>query len=305
MEVKGYKVFNPDWTCREKQYACPGVFEEDVIPSVCDCGMHFCKKAADCFNYYNFDPRNHVAEVIATGHIAERDDKCSTNRLEIVREITWPELLELVNTGSGCTGINNTGDRNTGDRNTGDRNTGNWNTGNWNTGDRNTGNWNTGSWNTGDRNTGNWNTGNWNTGDRNTGNCNTGDRNTGNCNTGDWNKANHSTGVFNTKDQPLTMFNLPSKWFYSDWAKSEANSILNKIPHDPVVWIWSEDMTEEEKLSHPEHETVGGYLKKMDLSDNAKIWWRGLTDTEKNVITSMPNFDAQIFKEITGVDVNL
>ena len=335
MEVKGYKVFNPDWTCRNKQYTCPGIFEEDVIPSVCREGMHFCKKAADCFNYYNFDPQNRVAEVIARGSVAENGDKCCTNELEIVREVPWAELLELVNAGSGCTGINNTGNCNTGDwntgnRNTGDRNTGDWNTGNRNTGDRNTGDWNTGNrntgncntgdWNTGNWNTGNCNTGDWNTGNRNTGNRNTGDRNTGdwntgdwntgdwntgNCNTGDWNKANHSTGVFNTKDQPLTMFNLPSKWFYSDWAKSEANSILNKIPHDPVVWIWSEDMTEEEKLSHPEHETVGGYLKKMDLSDNAKIWWRGLTNKEKETVMSLPNFDAQIFKEITGVDVNL
>ena len=26
-KVKGYKVFNPDWTCMEKQYSCPGKFE--------------------------------------------------------------------------------------------------------------------------------------------------------------------------------------------------------------------------------------------------------------------------------------
>ena len=70
MAIKGYKVFNPDWTCSPdvdhcKQYACPGYFEEDVTPVVCGHGMHFCKKAADCFRYYPFDPDNHVAEVIA------------------------------------------------------------------------------------------------------------------------------------------------------------------------------------------------------------------------------------------------
>ena len=27
--VKGFKVFNPDWTCRDKQYTCPGKFEEE------------------------------------------------------------------------------------------------------------------------------------------------------------------------------------------------------------------------------------------------------------------------------------
>lgn len=71
MSVKGYKVFNPDWTCKGKQYSCPGTFEEDVNPSVCNVGMHFCKNAADCFRYYDFDPNNHVAEVIAHGSVAE------------------------------------------------------------------------------------------------------------------------------------------------------------------------------------------------------------------------------------------
>ena len=68
--VKGYKVFNPDWTCRDKQYTCPSTFEENVNPSVCNVGMHFCKNAADCFNYYQFNPDNHVAEVIAHGTVA-------------------------------------------------------------------------------------------------------------------------------------------------------------------------------------------------------------------------------------------
>lgn len=94
--VKGYKVFNPDWTCKGKQYTCPGTFEEDVNPSVCNVGMHFCKNAADCFRYYDFDPNNHVAEVIAHGTVAEGEDKCATNKLEIVREIPWAEVLEIV-----------------------------------------------------------------------------------------------------------------------------------------------------------------------------------------------------------------
>lgn len=108
--VKGYKVFNPDWTCMNKQYTCPGTFEEDVNPSVCNVGMHFCKNAADCFRYYDFDPNNHVAEVIAHGTVAEGEDKCATNKLEIVREIPWAEVLEIVNTGKACTGRCNSGD---------------------------------------------------------------------------------------------------------------------------------------------------------------------------------------------------
>ena len=117
MSVKGYKVFNSDWTCRGKQYSCPGTFEEFVSPSVCNVGMHFCKNAADCFRYYDFDPNNHVAEVIAHGTVAEDEYKCATNKLEIVREIPWAEVLEIVNTGKACTGRCNSG---------------NWNSGDWN-----------------------------------------------------------------------------------------------------------------------------------------------------------------------------
>lgn len=146
--VKGYKVFSPDWICRDKQYACPGKFEEDVTLSVCNKGMHFCKKAADCFNYYSFDPNNKVAQVIAYGDIVEENNKCCTNKLEIVREIPWAELLELVNAGKGCTGIHNSGNWNSGDRNSGDWNSGNRNSGNLNSGDWNKCNYSNGCFNT-------------------------------------------------------------------------------------------------------------------------------------------------------------
>lgn len=29
-KVNGFKVFNEDWTCRNKTYECPGKFEEDI-----------------------------------------------------------------------------------------------------------------------------------------------------------------------------------------------------------------------------------------------------------------------------------
>lgn len=132
--IRGYKVFNPNWTCRNKQYTCPGVFEEDVIPAVCNRGMHFCRKATDCFNYYDFDPKNHVAEVIALAEYTVEDgDKCATNHLEIVREVQWTELLEIVNMGKGCIGLGNSGDWNSGDYNSGDWNKTNFSNGCFNT----------------------------------------------------------------------------------------------------------------------------------------------------------------------------
>ena len=307
--VKGFKVFNPDWTCRNKAYTCPGKFEEDVTPSVCDEGMHFCKKAADCFNYYRFDPENKVAEVVAYGTVAEDGDKCCTDKLEIVREIPWAELLEIVNSGD-C----NSGNRNSGDWNSGNRNSGNRNSGNCNSGNRNSGNCNSGNCNSGNRNSGDWNSGNRNSGNRNSGNCNSGNRNSGNCNSGnwnsgnrnsgDWNKCSFSNGCFNTTSPKIHLFNKPSELTYEGWLNSEACYLLNQIPGDVLEYVWLSDMTDEEKAAHPEAETTGGYLKILDNSECAVIWWRGLSDRQKAIITTIPNFDKIIFKEITGIDVD-
>ena len=289
--VRGFKVFNPDWTCRDKQYTCPGAFEEDVTPSVCDRGMHFCKKAADCFNYYSFNPENKVAEVIALAERTVEDgDKCATNYLEIVREISWQEVLEIVNTGKGCTGLCNSGDCNSGNRNSGD-----WNSGNRNSGNRNSGN----------RNSGDCNSGNRNSGDCNSGNRNSGNRNSGDCNSGDWNKCSFSNGCFNTVEPKIYLFNKPSDWTYRDWLNSDARYLLNQIPGDVLEYVWFEDMTDEEKAAHPEAKTTGGYLKQLDNSECGSIWWRGLNDYEKTIIKAIPNFDKEIFKEITGVDVDM
>ena len=235
--VRGYKVFNEDWTCspggNTKQYTCPGKFEEDITPVRCGRGMHFCRKAADCFSYYNFNPKNKVAEVIAYGDIVEVGDKCCTNKLEIVREIPWQELLTIVNTGKDCTGL-------------------------------------------------------WNTGDRNT---------------GDWNKSSCNTGCFNTEEQKIMLFNKPSNMTYNDWLRSDTRYLLNHIPKDVVEWVYEKYMTDEEKAAHPTYETTGGYLRVLDESESAQIWWDGLSETDKSTIKAIPNFNGEIFEECTGIKI--
>jgi hypothetical protein len=276
--VKGFKVFNPDWTCNPNgkpfQYAVGGTYEEDVKPMVCDRGFHFCEKAADCFNYYQFNPENKVAEVLALGEVDTDGTKSCTNKIQIVREIPWAELLEIVNTGKGCTGLCNSGDWNSGNRNSGD----------WNSGNRNSGDCNSGDCNSGNRNSGDWNS--------------------GDCNSGDWNKCSFSNGCFNTVSPKIYLFNKPSEWTYQDWLDSEARYLLNQIPGDVLEYIYLSDMTDEEKAAHPEAETTGGYLKILDNSECAVIWWRGLSDRQKAVITAIPNFDKEIFKQITGIDAD-
>ena len=269
MGIKGYKVFNSDWTCRGFQYEVGKTYTLDVEKEgelkLCNAGFHFCTKANDCFRYYGFDSNNHVAEIEALGEIrvGNNSTKCCTDVIKIVRELSWHEVLDLVNTGKDCTGLNNSGDCNSGNRNSGDCNSGNRNSGN-----------------------------------RNSGDCNSGDYNSG-----DWNKTSYSSGCFNTEETPLMFFNQPSNMYGRDWRKSKANIILKYMPTTTVEWIWSEEMTDEEKESHPEYKTTGGYLKERNITDTRQSWWDRLSDDEKSEIWAIPNFDADIFKEITGIEV--
>ena len=214
--VIGYKVFYPDWTCIGGfQYEVGKVYEMDEKPKCCSRGFHFCRKLADCFNYYNFDPNNKVAKVIALGEIDEEDDdsKCCTNRIQIIEELSWEEVLKLVNAGEGNTGFGNSGNCNSGYKNSGYRNSGN-------------------------KNSGDWNSGNYNSG-----HGNSGDYNSGHGNSGDFNKTDNSSGCFNTKEENIRLFNKPSEWTYDDWAFSDARKILYQIP-ESVNWILSDEMTD-------------------------------------------------------------
>ena len=289
--MKGYKVFEPDWTCRGFQYAVGEIFEEDVTPSCCNRGFHFCTELKDCFNYYSFDPNNKVAEIEALGEIdtEANGSKHCTNKIKIVREISWEEVLKMVNIGKANAGLCNSGNRNSG----------NWNSGNWNSGNCNSGNRNSGNRNSGDCNSGNRNSGN-----RNSGDWNSGDWNSGNRNSGDWNKTNFSSGCFNTKESKILMFNKPSDWTFRDWWNSEARYLLNKIQHNVLEWVESDNMTDKEKEQHPEYETTDGYLKELDESECGQIWWNSLSDHEKDIIKALPNFDAEIFRECTGIIVD-
>ena len=62
-------------------------------------------------------------------------------------------------------------------------------------------------------------------------------------------------------------------------------------------------MTDAEKAAYPTYKTTGGYLKILDESERTQIWWDGLEDEEKNIIKSIPNFDPDIFRQCTGIEV--
>ena len=266
--MKGYKAFNKDLTCRGFQYEIGKEFEYKGKIELCESGFHFCKKIVDIQNYYNLKDKNtRLCEIEATGEVIEANNKCVTDKIKIIREISKEEMYILGNEGKENTGLGNTGDCNTGDRNTGNRNTGDRNTGNCNTGDRNTGSWNTGNWNT-----------------------------------GDWNKTNRSTGVFCNEEPKVIMFNKETEKTWKEWRSSKAYNILTK--NIKTQWISYSNMTEEEKEKYPDAKTCDGYLKEIDREESSKQWWNSLEINEKAIIIKLPNFDLDIFNDIMELKIS-
>ena len=284
MYIKG---FDKDLRCRGMQFEVgkeysTGVADADI--SLCtNTVFHFCDSLKKDHTYYSVIPKenNRFCEIEVLGALVSDDTKCGSNRIRIVREILGDELNIMRGLTSGNAGIFNSGD---------------WNSGDWNSGDCNSGNCNSGN-----RNSGNRNGGDWNSGD-----CNSGNHNSGNCNSGDWNSCNHSSGCFNVKSNKIYFFDKPSNWTYQDWSSSVAKRTMDCVPSN-LVWVKFAQMTDEEKESYPAAKATGGYLRKIPDDELAVIrneWWARLSPDEKDEILNLPNFDAEIFKEITMIDVS-
>ena len=173
------------------------------------------------------------------------------------------------------------------------------NTGYRNTGNNNTGDSNTGNRNTGYRNTGNWNTGNWNTGYRNTGDSNTGNSNTGNNNTGSWNTCNKETGFFNTQEtDTVRVFNNECSRVV--WEEADKPDF---IYFNLTEWVCESDMNSQEKIDHTTFQTTGGYLKVYGYKEAFQKSWGEAGEEDRAKLFKLPNFDAEVFKEISGIDV--
>ena len=120
-----------------------------------------------------------------------------------------------------------------------------------------------------------------------------------------WNNGEYNLGVFNTgkKDQRIYMFNKLSDWTMEDWFLSDAWDILQTAPF--IKWVLlkniDEDDLERDDYAHV-RTTLGKLTKRPE--EEMQIWWDSLPQKSKNAIYSLPNFDAKVFKECVGIDVN-
>lgn len=152
---------------------------------------------------------------------------------------------------------------------------------------------NSGNWNSGHHNSGNWNSGYYNSGY-----CNSGYYNSGYYNSGYHNSGNYNSGFFNSNEPDVRMFNKMTK------KKRDEIDIPSWCYFDLTVWVSHDTATEEDKEVHKkEIETCGGFLKTLEYKEAWKLAYDKTNDKEKIQLFNLPNFDADIFEEISGIDV--
>ena len=320
----GYKAFDENLKCRGFQFEVGKTYDtgraKEDLKLCSDTVFHFCRELNRIESVSDYRISNsRVCEVIAEGDIVTDGYKYGTNKLTILREIPREELNKCNNFNNGNSnsgvfngGNSNSGSFNSGNSNCGSFNSGNSNSGDWNSGDRNSGNWNSGNSNSGnsnsgnsnsgDLNSGNWNSGNRNSGNRNSGDWNSGDSNSGNwnsgdCNSGNWNSGDGNSGFFNTNSPLVRIFN------------KETNIPRNNINFpsflyfDLTVWVSHDTATDEEKEVHKiDIETCGGFIKTIPYKEAFRIAWDKASKEEHEKLLKLPNWNNEIFKEITGID---
>ena len=140
-----------------------------------------------------------------------------------------------------------------------------------------------------------------NSGDSNSGDWNSGKFNSGNFNSGDWNKCNGSNGVFCTIEPTIKIFDKDTNMTLEEFIKSKYNKALCSVELKLTEWI---RYTEEEMKEDDDKKATKGYLKNYTYKEACANWWSKLTEENREIIMSIPNFDADKFEEITGIKID-
>lgn len=69
-------------------------------------------------------------------------------------------------------------------------------------------------------------------------------------------------------------------------------------------WVDKEDMTDLEKEENPTYITTGGYLKVYEYQEAWRRSYDNVTREEQLVVKNLPNFDAEVFYEISGIKID-
>jgi hypothetical protein len=72
---------------------------------------------------------------------------------------------------------------------------------------------------------------------------------------------------------------------------------------DLTVWVSHDTATDAEKKEHKtEIETCGGFLKTLEYKEAFRLAWDKADKEEHKKLLELPNWNNEIFKEISGID---
>ncbi len=90
-----YKAFNKDLCCRGLQFSIGETTSVEGEIEMCKNGIHCCKEALSCLQYY--DPDDSLfCEVVPSGEMITKGNKTVCRSITVVREIVGEELSALL-----------------------------------------------------------------------------------------------------------------------------------------------------------------------------------------------------------------
>ena len=232
------KGFDKDLKCRGYQFKIGKEYKIDLPDGyeltendLCsDKVFHFCDGLSKVHEYYSCEEgkNNRYCIVEVLGQFCEKEDKCGSDHIRIVREITGEELKI-------AKGLCND----------------------------------------------------------NTGLFNSGDHNSGYGNSGIFNKTNGSNGVFCNKEPNICIFNIQTDWTLSEFRNSKYFDAILSSDFPLVEWKHN---------SGAKENGVDGKLIVNTYEKACRRWWNGMSTENKAIIKDIPNFDVDVFCDITGID---
>ena len=232
------KGFDKDLRCRNYQFEIGKEYKIDspdgyelTTDDLCSNKVfHFCDSLSKVHGYYSCHEKenNRFCIIEVLGQLVESDDKCGSNHIRVVREITGEELQIAKGLTGGNTGLFNSGYLNSGDRNS-----------------------------------------------------------------GVFNKTNGSNGVFCNQEPKICIFNIQTDWTLNEFYNSKYYFAICSSDFPLTEWKAKDEYTEN---------GVDGELVVNSYETACQRWWQGMSESNKEIIKSIPNFDIDVFCDITGID---
>ncbi len=98
---------------------------------------------------------------------------------------------------------------------------------------------------------------------------------------------------------------------YRIFNKEVSQEVFNKANNAPEftlpvsIWVDKKDMTADEKKNWKSYTETGGFLKTLSYKEAWAESWPKASDEFKTWVKNLPNFEAKLFKEITGQEIEM